>query len=468
MSTRYVAFGRTPDGESIHLEHNALLGINKLIRGKPGSGKTQLLMTVLGQLIAFGLYTIVIIDLGGDPVLFHYLKEQCQRSGTTFRFLSLDGNDASYFFDPFQSGHAIRTNAARLANFVAAGLGLVYAEGYGSGYYSRLNLAVITRAVHSLVSKGAEVSLQCLGEEFRKMARVPSRMKEAAEALFAMEHLLYYPQLTPSDDPEENIDIGRAIERGECIYFYLPTLLEPMTARAIGALVLWSVVVEAVKRKKLGLAPRRTIIGIDEFPQIIGGKNVEDILALCRKYLCELWLSHQTSNQLILRDGDLRPIVTDSTNLRVYFSLPTKDDIDEIVNYSKTATQYRKSTTARGYSSSITMQENELPTFDANTCKEISATFGHAVMIRDLGDGHRNPIHLVCEPPLDKAEYDRLSVLPLPQRLTPLLTPGPKELLVGDDLVSPAEVARRVALRELLKAKREALNGWRRQMKDEA
>lgn len=467
MSTPSIYFGRTPAGDPVQIELSALLGINKLLRGKPGSGKTQLLMRAFGQLASLRSHAIVIIDLGGDPVLFHHVKGKCDEAGVPFRFVSLNESDASFHFDLFQSARKVR-NIARRANIIAAGLNLIYSEGYGSGHYTRTNVAVITRGVHRVDRRGAEFAVEVLFEEFEKMARGPARVKDAGEALFALQHLLYYSQLKPSEDPEKNVDIAQAIDRGECLYFYLPTLLEPLTARAIGAFVLWSVVVEAVQRKALGLPPRHIIIGIDEFPQIIGGKNVEAVLAQSRKYNCEIWAGFQATSQLVLRDADLRQIVTESASLRVYFSFPTKEDIDEVLNYCKTEIRTRKSTTARGYNSSVTMQENELPTFDANTLKEISGTFGHAIMLRNLGDRYWDPIHLICEPPLDKAEYDRLSILPLPQRPSPLVTPSPKKLLVRNEMLPPAEIARRVALRELLKVKRETLNGWRNQMNDEA
>jgi hypothetical protein len=217
-------------------------------------------------------------------------------------------------------------------------------------------------------------------------------------------------------------------------------------------------------RTTRGAPDRFALAAVDEFAQFAGGKSMEDMLTLSRKHLLQFILSHQTASQLRLRTADLRSIVIDNTSLRVHFTLPTEEDRDEILDHSKSVTKLRKSTTAKGFSSSITMQETELPGFAANLCRDISGTFGHAVLVRELGDGHHDPVHMICTPPLSKEKYEELARLPLPRRKEPAV--GTQSTLKRD-YVAPIQAvcdARHAAILALVAEKRRRRNEWRTQI----
>lgn len=260
------------------------------------------------------------------------------------------------------------------------------------------------------------------------------------------------------------INIERVVENCEFAYFMVPTLQEPLTARALGNAVLWSFVNECVDRSKRGVAKRNVVIAIEEFQQIVGGKVIEDVLTLGRKFGCQFILSNQTSSQLKLKDVDLRPIVKDNTSIQVHFTLPTEEDRQAILDHSKTVTRLRKSSTAKGLGSSITMQEVEQPGFDGNLCRDISGTFGHAVMVESLGQGHSDPIHLVCEPLVPKEEHERLSNTPLPKRAnTPSVVPKKRARKVAS-IPEVERVQRHAALMAIVEEKRRLRNEWRTQI----
>ena len=362
-----------------------------------------------------------------------------------------------------QSLRALAGSMPRKANFLGASLSLLHGEGFGQGYFARVNLSMLLVALKNLESRGiANPTLFEIGQELGRMARSRQWSKDA-EALYALEQLLGYVQFSAFADSKRNIDIDRAIDFCELVYFFLPSLLEPLSARATALLFIWSILIEAAKRKKQGKPERTMVVAIDECSLIVGGKSFEDAIVLCRRLGVILLLCHQTSTQLRYKHADLRPVVTDNTSIRVYFTLPTKEDSEEIINHSKLVNKPRKSTTARSFDSSVTMQENEVPGFDSNLCKDISGQFGHGVLIRELGDMHREPEHLICIPPVSKEIYDELGNRPISLPEETAMHLSASQLLVS--VSTPEEIElRRSALRTLVSQSRERLHGWREKM----
>ena len=169
--------------------------------------------------------------------------------------------------------------------FVTAGLNLAYSEGFGTGYFGRLNLSTIREAFVRLEAKGvAAPSLIELGEELTLMAKSKRNNREAAEALYALDQLLDYPALVDRGDASSRIDVDLALEEAHVLYFFLPTLQETLAARAAGTLAAWSVINAAAHRKKTGLPSRNIPLIIDEAAQIAQGQSFQDALVLSRKY----------------------------------------------------------------------------------------------------------------------------------------------------------------------------------------
>lgn len=254
-----------------------------------------------------------------------------------------------------------------------------------------------------------------------------------------------------------SIEIAKSLEDGECNYFYVPALREPSTARAIATAVLWTIVNIAADRVKRGLDVRHAFIAIDECAQLFGSKVMEDVLTLCRKAFCQLYLAHQTSSQLVTRMGDMRAVMTDNTSIRIYSTLPTELDRKEILDHSKTVVKIRKSTTAKGLGASVTMQEMELPGIEGNVCREVAGHFGQAIFVKELGDGHFDPIPIVCVPPVTKEEYIALARRPLPKREAPCI-PIPKPPARN------AHNAQHAAILQIVEEKRRLLTGWKKKM----
>lgn len=198
--TPMIRFGKTPDGVPVEFSYEALKSKHIHVSGQTGSGKSQFVARTVASLCEQPDTAIAIIDFGFDKAQCHYLREVCNDTGKVFRLFSLDERDATESFEMFQSCAKLGGNIARIANFIAGALNLIYSEGYGRSFFSRLNTAVIASAVERLAHKGTEVSLHGLAKELAKMAREPRRHKEASEALFALDQLLHYPQLEGEEE----------------------------------------------------------------------------------------------------------------------------------------------------------------------------------------------------------------------------------------------------------------------------
>jgi hypothetical protein len=268
-----------------------------------------------------------------------------------------------------------------------------------------------------------------------------------SEAQLAAESLVSYAQLEEAQDPDRRIVARRAIEEGETIYGFFPTLLEPPT-RMIGALLVWSFVLDAMRRTYAGLPPKRVIILIEEFASVAAAKAFSDLLTLARKYHIALILLNQTSAQLMSRERDMRPVVLDNTALKVWFT-PLGDDIDLLRSLSRDVTKSRgKTTSSRGLSGSVSLGEVYEPMLERNDALDTTFRGLEAFVIANDFSGHREPIRMRFIPDVTREEHARLSNTPLPKR------PEGVRRSVRCHAADPGQQARLAALSELLAKKR--------------
>ncbi len=196
------------------------------------------------------------------------MEELGRRTGVQrdFRYLTLDNHLHSFFFPPFQAVDA-DVNALTIAQLFIVAFSMDYGLVYGGNYYSQMNLAALHRVARKVTS---EIGNATLEDVARYLDDPASRLKDAEQVRMTFEFLQQYDQLANGPSDAEEILIDRAIERGEVIYFYTPTLAEPTTARMVAGLGLFSVIAVAMRRKKLGKSCPPIRILVDEFQEIVG------------------------------------------------------------------------------------------------------------------------------------------------------------------------------------------------------
>lgn len=446
-------------GKPVHVARE-LLGAGHLhIRGRTGAGKTsRAMLPIILQLIASDPRLggtpepVIVLDLGGDRALFHSVQSAAHHAGRAFRFFSLDPDDAWSYFDPFQAASKRPDRVIEMAEMLIEAFGLDNGPIYGGQYFTAQNLRALLHVATQLVKQKANQGEITIDDISKYLARNDRQIADAEQIRATFEFLGQYRQLKPPPGTPEDqvIDLNRAIQEGEIIYFFLPSMGKSVTVRPVAGLALFSLQQIAMRRPSLGLPIRRTWILIDEF-QSIAGRSFENFLAQCRKFGLSLVLCHQTLSQLQNRDTALDDVVAKNTAVKLFFTAEGVDEVEELQAYSQTervllngTTDTRTEThttgsmqgeavtksshssttrsssnsqaTAKGLASAVSQREQIMPALDINEIQDVSATEGQFFLIMNTGRGHCQPQSVQGLHFLHAAVHHAIGNRPLPQR----------------------------------------------------
>jgi len=307
------------------------------IVGRTGSGKTSIgVAQMLTQLIR-GHRTetgwtpqspIIILDLKGDPLLFHSAREEARKRGQEFRFFTLNGGKASYRFNPFRGFDSKLRSVPQLVQLILDSLSLNHGPGYGKGYFSQQSRYMLSQA---LTNSGKPDSFDGLYKTLDRMRRDdPRTYKDAFELLCTIEVLTHYWQLLStkeqeSNNPNEIIQMADALEERQVVYFYLEAALESISVREIAKLALFNLHAALLDRQAQGAEPRQTYLMIDEF-QKAAGENFQTIIQQGRSAGMGVILVNQSLSDL-KGDIDLRPTIQTNTGTKMFFSVTDPEEI---------------------------------------------------------------------------------------------------------------------------------------------
>ena len=411
------------------------------LRGRTRSGKTSLAIApMLEQLLVpeTRYYSdknkqqrrldvkdpVFIFDLGGDLALFNFAKRQADDHDRKFRFLSLDRQEDWHFFDPFQAaGSGGEDRIIRMANLLIQAFHLDYGLIYGGSYYTQRNLSALLRVASRLQDSDAKEKVLNIDDLLFYLKKTGQRDEE--EIRFAFQFLAQYDQLKPPPGSEDKqIDLRRAIDDGEVIYFFCPTMGEATTARQIAGLGLYTLINAAMQRIRTRPESERhkplphAWVFVDEF-QELAGRSFAALLAQSSKFGISLIMANQTTTQLKSRDLDLADVVRDNTHVKVYFTVTGKDDLEGLQVFSKDAKLKlsRTSESMAEFRSKITIGESEqiTPTLKKDVILDTSSTHKHCFVILDSGTGHIEPTRVVTDYAIDAEDYIKYKSTPLPR-----------------------------------------------------
>ncbi|MFO0838344.1 MAG: TraM recognition domain-containing protein [Phycisphaerae bacterium] len=246
---------------------------------------------------------VMIIDMkpGGDPFLRALAEQVAEEQERTFRFFSSDPTFQSVQFDPFAMLRATPYLVERAEMLIKA-FSLVYAEGYGSDFFTAEQRTLLTEIIHEdkpdtfqkLINM---VAHRTSGDKGNKDAR------GLYSAISGLQYALHVNVDSSPVDPEDQIDFDRFLEEGEILYVHLDSRGTYLLGRDIGKLMLFSLLKAATERLKRRQT-RQAFVLIDEF-QRLAARNVVEMLEDARSSGIGFVLAHQSSSALKTRDTDL-------------------------------------------------------------------------------------------------------------------------------------------------------------------
>lgn len=318
------------------LLHEDILSEHCYIVGPSGTGKTSLgIMSLLMQLMQGGQtsstslpepYPIVILDLKGDPALFHTVKQEAAARGQTFKFFTTEKDAATYRFNPFRGFDRASRTVPQLCQVVMDALSMNHGKGYGRSYYTERSRSVLSKTLHR---ETPIHSFEDLHAQMKAALRGTSDTRaksDAFELLSVIERLTEYRQLiTNAEDNVSNresiIFMGDVIKERQVAYFWLPAAIESISVGEIAKLVLFNLRVAAHDWKRTHPTDRRrTVLVVDELQRVVG-ENLQGILQDARSFGISAILANQSLTDLKTISGyDLAPVVMTNTRVKFFFN----------------------------------------------------------------------------------------------------------------------------------------------------
>ncbi len=442
-----------------------ILAEHAYIVGDTGSGKTSLgIMPILIQLIRghaepreqIGSVTssdnensgngdswqlsapppIIIIDLKGDPALFHMVRDEAERRRReleitdpqdpryAFRFFTCEKERSTHYFNPFKSLESSTRSLSQICHLLLDSLNLSHGEGYGRSYYSRKNRMLLYEVLDS------KPEVRSFEELYKRIAEreaaSPQVYRDAFELVSTMHALSKYPQLAtfqPLKRPADSVHLPSVLEHSQVAYFWLPAALESISVREIAKLALFSTLSAAIDRQVNGQPKRQAYVVIDEF-QRIAGENFKVILEQARSFGLAAILANQTQHDLATADTDLRATIRTNTRFKQYFGLSDSQEIHDLCDASgQEVATMRSWMTSIMNSKSRTMKSEQEFIKTRLTVNDVLSASDHplqSIVQVSRGDGYTQyggfPVPIQSAWPLHQADYIDYQYATWPER----------------------------------------------------
>ncbi len=463
----HLFLGVEPNAQFPVLLDKQILAEHCYMVGDTGSGKTALgIMPLLMQLIRGQNQPggdpsppppMVILDLKGDPALFHTVRAEAEARrkalGITdpddpryaFRFFTPEKGKASHFFNPFHSLDSESRTEIQLCHLLLDSLSLNHGEGYGRSYYSRKSRMMLfdaltkgdrkPRSIEELYerlkqfTKGREDGDRLMGDfDYRN---------DTFELMATIHSLCRYEMLATTanlDNPSLSIHMPEVIEQRQVAYFWLPAALESISVREIGKLALFSLLTAAIDRQRQDNTDgeggsRQVYLVIDEF-QRIAGENFKIILEQARSFGISAILANQTQSDLHTHDIDLRPTIRANTRTKMFFSVTDPDEERDLSEASGQELAMLESGSAHfgeHPSTSVQWSQSLKPRLTRNDVMSVSDHPLEFILKVSRGSGFTQfggmPIPVRTTYPLTRDLYEQRRNEPWPKLTTAMVAP---------------------------------------------
>jgi len=447
----HLFVGIEPHARFPVLLHEPILSEHAYFVGDSGSGKTSLgLMPLLMQLIRGhagrdGRRTppapIVVLDIKGDPALFHTVRAEALARGQEFLFFTPEKGRASHYFNPFESFSTKNRTDPELCGLILNALSLNHGDGYGRSYFSRQSRTLLLDALRH---ERKPQSFQDLYEVLKELRTTSDDYKDTVELVSTVHALTQYPMLMTRSSPASAaaIHMPTVIERRQVVYFWLPAAVESISTKEIGKLALYCLLSASIDRSRDKPAEdvRQVYIVIDEF-QRLAAENFKVILEQARSFGLAAILANQSVADLDTPAFDLRPTVRTNTRMKRYFSVTDPKEIRDLSDGSGQEIMLLKSFGTNSAGNATTNTQQNLKS--RLTVNDILAVSDHpldSILHVSRGSGYTQfaglPIIVRSTWPISRETYEERKRAPWPQ--VGEFAPG--EVIVSDK--SPVDIDR--------------------------
>lgn len=326
---------------------------------------------------------IMIIDLkpSGDAFLRALAERVAHDEGRKFRFFSTDPTYRSVQFDPFTMLRATEYPLERAEMLIKA-FSLVYAEGYGSDFFTAEQRTLLTKIMHEARPR----SYQELVDRVHEATTGDSGNKDARglySAISNVQMALHLNVDSRSLPPEEQVDFDRYLADGEILYVHLDSRGTYLLGRDVGKLMLFALLKIATEREKRR-EKRQAFVLIDEF-QRLAARNVVEMLEDARSAGIGFVLAHQSSSSLQTRDGDLYGVLFENCSFKQCLTLEDPRVVDLFKLISGEVLERR-------YSGATTKGQAKEKTRTWSKTSSDGDSFGHTDTWSPSGEGYSDAI----------------------------------------------------------------------------
>lgn len=355
---------------------------------------------------------VLIIDMKGDLALFNTVREECRRSGQTFKYCTLSRGLATSYFNALPNLGIRERHVAEFSELVLNALSLFHGLSYGRSYYSKQSRDLLLKTL-----KGAPRCPESW-EELHDLLLTeidPKKHKDVFELVSSIFALAQYPVLGPAPTGADVIHMPTVIADRQVVYFNLPARLSAVSARDVGKLALFAFVTAAAdwndRREE-----RRSVIFLDE-AQIICSSNLATLFQQCSGAKTSMVFSNQARSDLNVPDApQLGETVRVNTRFKQMFTVADPMEAADLIRMSGDRIgilrTFAHGTDGMGRATSGLTQKETLYTIltqnDINAVNNDPAgSLIHVMTDAGLTQLGGIPRHIQTPYPLDAAEYRR-------------------------------------------------------------
>lgn len=334
---------------------NAQRTTHTQVIGTTGSGKTEsvILPSIIQDIEANR--GVLIIDGKSDNDFLKKLYAYCIRCGREddFKLFSLANRQTSHSFNPLSKGSSVEIAEKVFSAFD-------FENEYYKNIQYKIFLNIISlikektdptmKLIHRLLTNEKKLSSwleECEDKDCKKILEgfcslSSSQREERTSGLESqLAHFIQSDCHELFDETKNTISIDDALEKGQILYFQLPTMLYPFLGSVTGKLVLQSLQSAVSKRHLSGNKKGLFTVYLDDFQDYIY-EGFGSLLNKSRSANVAMVFSHQSLGDLERVSQAFSDVVLTNTNLKIIMRVTDPKTCDYFAKYFGTKSSIKE------------------------------------------------------------------------------------------------------------------------------